>query len=67
MIPRKDYKKVILRENYEEVENSEAFAEWVRLSSQSDPAFFRWLFEDYDLGDFECPNDADFEDFLNEL
>lgn len=68
MIPRKDYKKVILRENYDQGDNSDvSFEEWVRLESQGDPGFFRWLFEDDNLGDDECPDDTVFESFLNEL
>lgn len=68
MIPHKDYKKVILTENYEQGDNSiVSFAEWVQRESENDPGFFRWLFEDYDLGDSECPDDTAFESFLDEL
>ena len=51
------YKIQVLTENYN---NSRAngetckFAEWVKLESQSDPNFFRWLFDDDSLQDFSA-------------
>ena len=42
-------KATILEENYKScVKEGEtaSFAEWVRLTSQSDPNFWHWLFDD---------------------
>lgn len=69
MIPRRDYKKIILEENYRINDNEKihSFSEYVELESQNDPNFFRWLFEQDDLSDFENPEPDTFADFLNEL
>ena len=67
MIPRKDYKKVILTENYKQGNKELSFADWVLREAYNDPGFFRWLFEDDNIGDFDCPNMADFETFTSEL
>ena len=51
------YKIQVLTEDYNNsVENGETceFAEWVKLESQSDPNFFRWLFDDENLPDFSA-------------
>ena len=53
----KDYKIQVLTENYNNsIANGETFefAEWVKLESQSDPNFFRWLFDDDSLQDFSA-------------
>ena len=67
----RNYKIQVLTENYK---NSLAaretceFAEWVKLESQSDPNFFRWLFEDENLQDFSAGEYADeFVKFCNAL
>lgn len=60
MIPRIDYKIQILNENYNEYcRNSEdgegdgmSLREYVERESESDPAFFRWLFDDGYINDF---------------
>ncbi len=69
MIPRRDYKQKILEENYRINDNEKihSFSEYVELESQNDPNFFRWLFEQDDLSDFENPEPDTFSDFLNEL
>lgn len=67
MIKNADYKRQILRENYDSVEQSMSFREWVDLTSENDPSFFRWLFEVDNLSDFECPSREDFENFLDSL
>lgn len=35
------------------------FGEWVRVESQSDPNFFRWLFDDDQLPDFDLGDHGD--------
>lgn len=44
----------ILRENYKGVEDKEhtPIAEWCELESQSDPGFYRFLFNDEYISDF---------------
>ena len=64
-IPRIEYKKQILIENYNQGDNEgQNFKEWVETEAQNDPGFFRWLFEDDDLGDYECPNKVAFQKFV---
>ena len=56
-----------LKENYRQGNAHKygiTFADWVFTESENDPAFFRWLFENPDLGDFECPDKAEFECFM---
>ena len=51
------YKIQALTENYNNsLANGETgeFAEWVKLEAQSDPNFFRWLFDDDSLQDFSA-------------
>ena len=43
----------VLRENYLQAEGVDTFVEWVILEKDSDPGFFRWLFDDDQMGDFE--------------
>lgn len=65
MIPK--IKIANLKEIYRQGDNEKygvTFAEWVKTESENDPAFFRWLFDNPDLGDFECPNEAEFECFM---
>lgn len=62
----------ILKENYEEYVKAcpvaaVSFPEWVELESESDPGFFRWLYNDWNLGDFDCPNRKEFNNFINNL
>ena len=42
----------VLRENYLKNEGDETFVEWVIMEKDSDPGFFRWFFDDEDMGDF---------------
>lgn len=56
-----------LKEIYRQGDNEKygvTFAEWVNTESENDPAFFRWLFDNPDLGDFECPDEAAFKCFM---
>lgn len=60
-------KIAILKENYRisnAQKNGTSFADWVLIGSENDPDFFRWLFDDPNLGDFECPDDKAFECFM---
>lgn len=75
-IPNKEYKRQILRENYEEyIKNyptnypgtPESFREWVELESQSDPDFWNWLFKPEDEDFIFCPDREEFEEFLSTL
>ena len=53
----RDYKEQILRENYDEYVNNGGegltFREYVEREAENDPNFFRWLFDDGGLGDFD--------------
>ncbi len=55
----KENKIAVLRENFAQNEGSENFGEWVRLESQSDPGFYRWLFDDSQLPDFDLGDHGD--------
>ena len=67
----RDYKIQVLTENYNNsLSNGEPleFAEWVKLEAQSDPNFFRWLFDDENLQDFSAGEYEDeFVEFCNAL
>lgn len=60
----KENKIAVLRENFAQNEGPEKFGEWVRLESQSDPNFFRWLFDNDQLPDFDS---GDYEDEFETL
>lgn len=75
----KDFIKKQLIENYNQaakaaecdIENYQPMRDWVECESQSDPNFFRWLFQeeldndfDNDLSDYQK---QEFEEFLNSL
>ena len=63
------YKIQVLKENYNNsLANGETceFAEWVKLEAQSDPNFFRWLFDDETLQDFSAGEyEEEFVEFCN--
>lgn len=67
----RDYKIQVLTDNYNSaVENGETceFAEWVKLEAQSDPNFYRWLFDDDTLPDFSAGEyNEEFDQFCEEL
>lgn len=54
---KRDYKEQILRKNYDEYVNNGGegltFREYVEREAENDPNFFRWLFDDGNLGDFD--------------
>lgn len=63
-----NYKMQILQEQYAQDESNTSFSEFVKLSSESDPGFFRWLFDDDELSDFDEGEHSDeWEDFLADL
>lgn len=71
----RDYKEQILRENYDEyIQNGSddiTLREYVEREADSDPNFFRWLFDDGDLGDFDFglsdEQRDEYRDFIEEL
>lgn len=67
----RDYKVQVLIEDYNYcVAEGETcgFSEWVKLYSQCDPNFFRWLFDDESLKDFEAGDyEVEFNEFCNDL
>lgn len=68
MIPK--IKIALLQEIYRQGDNEKygvTFAEWVETESENDPDFFRWLFDNPDLGDSECPDEAEFNEFMKNL
>lgn len=44
-----------------------SLAEWVERESKNEPDFFRWLFDESELADFQCPDKTAFNEFLNTL
>lgn len=70
----KDYKKQVLIENYSnyaEGKSDITLHEYVEHEAESDPNFFRWLFDDGDLGDFDFglsdKQREEYKDFIEEL
>lgn len=71
----KEYKKDYLVENYQNyIDNGEdtiSLREYTELESESDPNFFRWLFDDDELGDFDSgmseEQQEEYREFLEEL
>ena len=65
------YKIQVLAENYNNsLTNGETreFAEFVKLEAQSDPNFYRWLFDDDSLQDFSAgEHEEEFLEFCNSL
>jgi len=42
----------VISENFKQVENSTTIANYAELEAQSDPGFYRWLFNDENISDF---------------
>lgn len=71
----RDYKEQILRENYDEYVNNGGegltFREYVEREAGNDPNFFRWLFDDGNLGDFDYGLNEEqveeYNEFIEEL
>lgn len=61
----------ILIESYREVEGCITLREYVELSADSEPGFFRWLFDDDGCGEYGVEMTEDDEEvyhtFLSEL
>lgn len=62
----------VLRENYNSCNDPEtSFREYVDCTSQSDPGFFRWLFDEEFNSDFDSDLTEEqnemFQDFLNSI
>ena len=68
-----DYKKQQLKESWDEynfncMEGDEVtFAHYTCVEASNDPGFFRWLFDNNDLSDFECGNEEGFKDFVSSI
>lgn len=78
-IQHKEYKRQILRENFEEYcanrpeeygeeydETYTSIQEYVKREAESDPNFWYWLF-DTEEDFYSCPDEAEFEQFLKTL
>lgn len=71
----KNYKVQVLTENYSNyIENSDdniTLREYVEREAESDPNFFRWLFDDGELGDFDFglsdEQREEYREFIEEL
>lgn len=62
----------VLMSNYNEYsDKSQSFRDFVELTSQSDPSFFSWLFEEELNEDFDASlsseDKEEFQNFLNSL
>ena len=63
-----NYKVQVLHEQYAQDEINITFSEFVKLTSESDPGFFRWLFDDDELSDFdEGSHTEEWENFLDNI
>ena len=71
-----EYALQMLKENYDnyrrngEPDDSTTLREYIEASAESDPGFFRWLFNNDDLDDFADLTDEqkeEYQNFLNEL
>lgn len=66
----KDFKKHQLEENWNQycfncMEGEEpTFAEYICVESENDPSFFRWLFDDDSLSDFECKDENEWRQYV---
>lgn len=72
----KEYALQVLQENYADyLRNGDpnditTLREYVEAQAESDPSFFRWLFNNDDLDDFADLTDEqkeEYQNFLNEL
>ncbi len=70
----RDYKEQILRENYDEYVNNGGGADTPRIRGTRGgkrPEFFRWLFDDGGLGDFDYglseEQKVEYNEFIEEL
>ena len=72
----KEYALQMLKENYDNYRRNgdpndiTTLREYVETQAESDPGFFRWLFNNDDLDDFTDLSDEqkeEYQNFLNEL
>lgn len=71
----KNYKVQVLTENYnnyiENVDSNITLHEYVEREAESDPDFFRWLFDDSYLDDFDLglsdEQREEYREFIEEL
>lgn len=60
----------ILKENYNQVEQHNTFAEWVKMESKNDPDFYGFIFNDGDIDDSSNLTDEEMglvNDFIESL
>lgn len=68
-----DYKKTQLEENWNEynfncTEGDEVtLAHYACIEANNDPGFFRWLFDNGNLSDFECEDEEAFKNFVSSI
>lgn len=65
----KDFKKNQLEENWNQYNfqcpgNEVTFAHYICNEANNDPGFFRWLFDDETLADFECKDESTWQEFI---
>lgn len=65
----KDFKKHQLEENWNQYNfqypgSEVTFAHYICNEANNDPGFFRWLFDDDTLSDFECGDEAEWKLFV---
>ena len=65
----KDYKKHQLEENWNQYNfkypgSEMTFADYICTEADNDPGFFRWLFDDETLADFECKERNEWETWV---
>ena len=72
----KEYATQVLRENYADYRRNgdhndiTTLREYVEVQAESDPGYFRWLFNNDDLDDFADLTDeqvVEYQNFLDEL
>ena len=70
----KDYKTKQLKELWEEYNSNcesaddwMSFRDYVKRESENDPGFFRWLYDNDELGDYENPDEEAFAKYLESL
>ena len=63
----------VLTENWNEynfqcdMKSTISLHDYVVTTAESDPSFFRWFFDDENLSDFECKDESEWQEFLNNL
>lgn len=66
----KDFKKQQLHENWNDYNSrcmqgdEVTFAHYACVEANNDPGFFRWLFDDETLSDFECKEEEEWKAYV---